>query len=116
MSGHRAVLVLLLAVIFLSGQWANVLHGQSHLKHDVAVAVFGADVASSTFGHNVPPLDHPAEDCVAFHALDCKASAPVHIVPVLAVFSAVPVIVPAIPVRPSPAVPFQSRAPPATLS
>ncbi len=110
------MLALLLAAVFLAGQWANVLHGQSHLKHDLAVAAFGAHVASNSFGHHAPPLDHPAEDCVAFHALDCKASAPVHIVPVLAAFSPVPLIVPAIAVRPSPAVPFQSRAPPASLS
>jgi hypothetical protein len=116
LSGHRSALVLLLAVIFMAGQWANVLHGLSHLKHDLAVAAFGAQVVSIHHGHGVPPLDHPAEDCVAFHALDCKASTLVHIVPVLAVFSPVPVIVPAVPVRPSPPVPFQSRAPPAALS
>jgi hypothetical protein len=114
--GYRAVLALWLAVIFLSGQWANVLHGQSHLKHDLAAAAFGAHIASNTFGHSIPPLDHPAEDCVAFHALDCKASAPVQIVPALVAFFPVPVIMPAIAVRLSPAVPFQSRAPPATLS
>ena len=110
------MLALLLAAIFLCGQWASVLHGQSHLKHDLAVAAFGAQIAGNTFGHHIPPLDHPAEDCVAFHALDCKASAPVQIVPVLMAFFPLPVIVPVIAVRPSPAVPFQSRAPPAALS
>ena len=110
------MLAVLLAVMFVSGQWANILHGLSHFKHDLAVAAFGSHVAGKFFGHGVPPLDHPAEDCIAFHALDCKASAPAHMPPVLASFSPVPVIVPAIPVRPSSAVPFQSRAPPAALS
>lgn len=53
---------LLIAVALLFAQQAAQLHALSHLKRDLALIEQG--------GKSAPPLGHPAEQCVAFHAVD----------------------------------------------
>lgn len=52
---------ILLGLALLVAQQAAQLHGLSHLRHELAVAKSGEKKA--------PPLGHPAEQCVAHHAV-----------------------------------------------
>ncbi|MGC2518500.1 MAG: hypothetical protein WA373_05270 [Burkholderiales bacterium] len=57
----RTLRHLLVAVaLLLSGQAAQ-LHALSHLERDLALIEHGEK--------NAPPLGHPAEQCLAFHAI-----------------------------------------------
>jgi hypothetical protein len=58
----RALRHLLIALALLFTQQAAQLHALSHLGHDLKLAAGG--------GKSAPPLGHPAEQCLAFHALD----------------------------------------------
>jgi hypothetical protein len=103
-AGSRRLLSWLIVVAFAAAQWGAHFHGVSHLRHDLSVAELAArlahahanhgdgaaDVAShhdhahdhdhdhflTLAGSEPPPLDHEAELCLVFHALDCKATAP----------------------------------------
>jgi len=97
----RALRHLIIAFAVLFAQQAAQLHSLSHLKQDLARAAGNKGVA----------LGHPAEQCIAFHAVDsalpCSALAfdPPRIEPVepLAI---------ALPVSRAPRLVFDSRAPP----
>jgi hypothetical protein len=58
----RVLRHLLIALALLFSQQAAQLHGLSHLRHDLKVA--------NRDGKSAPPIGHPAEQCLAFHALD----------------------------------------------
>lgn len=53
---------LLLAMALLFSQQAAQLHAFSHFKRDMALALGDKKTA--------PPISHPAEQCLAFHAVD----------------------------------------------
>jgi hypothetical protein len=53
---------LLLAAALVFTQQAAQLHALSHVQHDMAKA--------ERSGKCVPPVSHPAEQCIAFHAVD----------------------------------------------
>jgi hypothetical protein len=56
------VLQIFFALTLLLSQVAAQMHSLSHLGHELAVAQHGEKSA--------PPLGHPIEKCIAFHALD----------------------------------------------
>jgi hypothetical protein len=56
------VLQMFFALALLLTQYAAQTHSLSHLGHELAVAKHGEKGA--------PPLGHPIEKCIAFHALD----------------------------------------------
>lgn len=53
---------LLVALALLFSQQAALLHALSHLGHELRLA--------AQDGKGAPPVGHPAEQCLAFHALD----------------------------------------------
>ena len=101
---NRTLRHLLLAAALVFAQQAAQLHALSHVQHDMAKA--------ERSGRCVPPVSHPAEQCIAFHAVDS-------VLPVLALAIEPPRI--ALPVLASvelplpfaPRIEFDSRAPPA---
>ena len=95
---------LLIALALLFAQQAAQLHALTHLKYDLA-RLAGGD-------RGVPPISHPAEQCIAFHAVDsaltnsCVAPVAPHIaLPAVAHFT--------LPLQFPPRIAFDSRAPPA---
>ena len=94
---RRALRHLLIALTLLFSQQAGQLHALSHLGHDAKGA---------------PPVGHPAEQCVAFHALDSA-------LPVLSLACEPPRVVLStvtlftLPLLHPPRIVFDSRAPPA---
>ncbi len=58
---------LLIAVALVFTQQAAQLHALSHVQHDMAKA--------ERSGKCVPPFNHPAELCIAYHAVDSVLSA-----------------------------------------
>ena len=95
---------LLLAAALVFTQQAAQLHALSHVQHDMAKA--------ERSGKCVPPVSHPAEQCIAYHAVDSA-------LPALALALeppriALPAVAPvALPLPFSPRIVFDSRAPPA---
>jgi hypothetical protein len=55
------VLQIFFCLTLLLSQYAAQTHTLSHLSHELAVAEHGEEGA--------PPLGHPIEKCIAFHAL-----------------------------------------------
>jgi hypothetical protein len=102
-SMHRKFRHLLIAVALVFAQQAAQLHALSHLKQDLIKAERG--------GKCVPPISHPAEQCIAFHAVDSA-------LPALALAIDLPQIdlpvrAPAeLPLPFPPRIEFDSRAPP----
>jgi len=100
---HRALRHLLFAVALLFTQQAAQLHSLSHLKYDLARAAAG--------NKGVPPVGHPAEQCIAFHAVDSA-------LPCAAIALDPPRIEPldppavALPISYARRIEFDSRAPP----
>ena len=101
---RRSLRHLLLAVALLFTQQAAQQHALSHLGQDLRVAQRG--------GKSAPPVGHPAEKCLAFHALDsalpllaCAFEPPRVALPAVAGFT-LPLLLP-------PRIVFDSRAPPA---
>ena len=93
----------LIAVALLLSQQAAQLHGLSHLGRDLAV-LKGGDKGA-------PPIGHPTEQCLAFHALDSALQNPAP-APELQ-FAAFPAVAYAAIPLPLPArIVFDSRAPP----
>jgi hypothetical protein len=103
---NRTLRHLLIAAALVFTQQAAQLHALSHLKHDL--------VKSERGGQCIPPVNHPAEQCIAFHAVDSVLAAlapaidpPRVVLPALASFP--------LPLPFAPRIEFDSRAPP-TLS
>ncbi len=59
---HRTLRLTLISLALVIAQQAAQLHALSHLAHDIALVENG--------GMGVPPVGHPAEQCIAFHAVD----------------------------------------------
>ena len=104
---RRTLRHLLIALALLFAQQAAQLHALTHLKYDLTKL---AKLASGEGG--VPPISHPAEQCIAFHAVDSAlansggALEPARIsLPVVAHFD--------LPLPFPPRIAFDSRAPPA---
>lgn len=100
---NRVLRHLLLALALLFSQQAAQLHGFSHFKRDLAVAL--GDRKST------PPVGHPAEQCVAFHAIDSVLPG---IAQPLIAHCAVDSLVAgfSLPIPFAPRIVFDSRAPP----
>lgn len=98
----RNVRHLLLALALLFSQQSALLHALSHLNRDL-VAAGGEKKA--------PPAGHPAEQCLAFHAVD---SALPGIAPAPALRCGVQVLAArvSLPLPFAPQIVFDSRAPP----
>ncbi len=64
---NRTLRHLLLAVALVFAQQAAQLHALSHVQHDMAKA--------ERSGKCVPPVNHPAEQCIAYHAVDSVLAA-----------------------------------------
>ena len=100
---NRTLRHLLLAAALVFTQQAAQLHALSHVQHDMAKA--------ERSGKCVPPVSHPAEQCIAYHAVDS-------VLPVLALAMeppkiALPVVASVdLPLPFAPRIEFDSRAPP----
>lgn len=100
---HRTVRHLLIALALLFAQQAAQLHALSHLGRDLALAERGGKI--------VPPIGHPAERCIAFHAVDSAlpnvvfAAEPARVAPPAVVHFTLLLAFP-------PQIVFDSRAPP----
>ena len=101
---RRSLRHLLIALALLFTQQAAQLHALSHLGRDLKAAAPGEERA--------PPVGHPAEQCLAFHALD-------NALPILALAFEPPraelssIARFTLPVPHPPRIVFDSRAPPA---
>src|SRR5262249_40916466 len=100
---NRTLRHLLVAFALVFAQQAAQLHALSHVKRDLIKAELG--------GKGVPPVGHPAEKCIAYHAVDSTlpghaSAVDVPRIPQLALAS-VPLPVPF-----APRIEFDSRAPP----
>ena len=100
---NRTLRHLILAASLVFTQQAAQLHALSHLKRDAVMAERG--------GKCVPPVNHPAEQCIAFHAVDSVLAdlvpaidPPRVALPAIASF--------ALPLPFAPRIGFDSRAPP----
>jgi hypothetical protein len=100
---NRTLRHLLLAAALVFTQQAAQLHALSHVQHDMAKA--------ERSGKCVPPVNHPAEQCIAYHAVDSVLAAlapaidsPRVALPAIASF--------ALPLPFAPRIEFDSRAPP----
>jgi len=100
---NRTLRHLLVAAALVFAQQAAQLHALSHLKHDLVAAQFG--------GKGVPPVGHPAEKCIAYHAVDSTLPSLAPAIdaarPALAAAAAVD-----LPLSFPPRIEFDSRAPP----
>jgi len=100
---NRTLHHLLVAAALVFTQQAAQLHALSHVQRDLATAERG--------GKCVPPINHPAERCIAYHAVDSA-------LPALALATdppriALPAVAPVdLPLPFSPRIEFDSRAPP----
>ena len=100
---NRTLRHLLLAAALVFTQQAAQLHALSHVQYDMAKA--------ERSGKCVPPVSHPAEQCIAFHAVDSALPAlglvlepPRIALPVIASVD--------LPLPFAPRIEFDSRAPP----
>jgi len=59
---HRTLRHALIALALVFAQQAAQLHALSHFARDIALVENG--------GMGAPPAGHPAEQCIAFHAID----------------------------------------------
>ncbi|HUL92937.1 MAG TPA: hypothetical protein VLV56_11360 [Burkholderiales bacterium] len=100
---NRTLRHLLVAVALVFAQQAAQLHALSHVQRDLAAAERG--------GKCVPPISHPAEQCIAYHAVDSALPAlALALDPPRLVF---PALAPVdLPLPFSPRIEFDSRAPP----
>src|SRR4249920_2789297 len=100
---NRTLRHLLVAAALVFAQQAAQLHALSHVQRDLATAERG--------GKCVPPLSHPAEQCIAYHAVDST-------LPSLAPAIDAPRVSPpalasvTLPLPFAPRIEFDSRAPP----
>ena len=100
---NRTLRHLLIAAALVFTQQAAQLHALSHLQRDLVKAERG--------GKCVPPLGHPAEQCIAYHAVDSTlpSLAPAIHLPQVEL-PAFAIVVPPLPFPPR--IEFDSRAPP----
>src|SRR5215510_4640932 len=100
---NRTLRHLLIAAALVFTQQAAQLHALSHLQRDLVKAERG--------GKCVPPLGHPAEQCIAYHAVDSTLPS---LAPALdAACQALPVLAAVVlPLSFPPRIDFDSRAPP----
>jgi len=100
---NRTLRHLLLAAALVFAQQAAQLHALSHLKRNLVMAERG--------GKCVPPVNHPAEQCIAYHAVDSALPALALAIepPRIALAAVAPA---ALPLPFSPRIEFDSRAPP----
>ena len=100
---NRTLRHLVVAAALVFAQQAAQLHALSHIKRDLAMAERG--------GKGAPPINHPAEKCIAYHAVDS-------VLPALALAIDPPrIALPTVasvelPLPFSPRIEFDSRAPP----
>jgi hypothetical protein len=100
---RRTLRHLLIAVALVFAQQAAQLHALSHLKQDLNKAERG--------GKCVPPIGHPAEQCIAYHAVDSALpTLALAITPAQIALPAAAHFVLPLPFRPR--IEFDSRAPP----
>src|SRR5205814_8581048 len=100
---NRTLRHLLLAAALVFTQQAAQLHALSHLKRNLVMAERG--------GKCVPPVNHPAEQCIAYHAVD--SALPVLALAIQPPKIALPVVASFdLPLPFAPRVEFDSRAPP----
>ncbi len=99
----RTLRHLFVAAALVFAQQAAQLHALSHLKHNLITAQLG--------GKGVPPVGHPAEKCIAYHAVDSTlpSLAPAIDLPGVSQPTLASVDLP-LPVAPR--IDFDSRAPP----
>ncbi|HZF18342.1 MAG TPA: hypothetical protein VE008_01410 [Burkholderiales bacterium] len=101
MKGTLRHLILAAALVFT--QQAAQLHALSHLKYDLIKAERG--------GKCVPPVSHPAEQCIAYHAVDSAIPSLVAAIDLPRV--ALPALAAVdLPLQFPPRIEFDSRAPP----
>ena len=99
----RTLRHLLIALAVLFAQQAAQLHAFSHLGRDLAAAQRGDKGA--------PPLSHPAEQCIAYHAVDNALPAlALAVNPPRIALPAIPPVI--LPLPFPPRIAFDSRAPP----
>ena len=100
---NRTFRHVIIAIALVLTQQAAQLHALSHLKRDAVMAERG--------GKCVPPVSHPAEQCIAYHAVDSvlAALAPAIDPPRVALPAIAPV---PLPLPFPPRIEFDSRAPP----
>jgi hypothetical protein len=100
---NRTLHHLLVAAALVFAQQAAQLHALSHVQRDLATAERG--------GKCVPPVNHPAEQCIAYHAVDSVLPGLVAAIdlPRVSPPSIAPV---ALPLPFAPRIAFDSRAPP----
>lgn len=98
----RTLRHLFVAAALVFAQQAVQLHALSHVQRDLALA---------EGGKCVPPIGHPAEQCIAYHAVGSALPglALVVVPPREALRSVAPI---ALPLPFSPRIEFDSRAPP----
>jgi hypothetical protein len=99
----RTLRYLLVAVALVCAQQAAQLHALSHVQRDLAKA--------ERSGKCVPPISHPAEQCIAYHAVDSTlpSLAPAIGTPQVGLPAFAAVI---LPLLFPPRIEFDSRAPP----
>jgi hypothetical protein len=100
---NRTLRHLFVAAALVFAQQAAQLHALSHLKHDLIKAQLG--------GKGVPPVGHPAEKCIAYHAVGSTlpSLAPAVCIPQASAPALASVT---LPVPFAPRIEFDSRAPP----
>ena len=100
---NRTLRHLLIAAALVFAQQAAQLHALSHVQHDMAKA--------ERSGKCAPPISHPAEQCIAYHAVD--SALPVLALAIEPPRIALPVIASVdLPIPFAPRIEFDSRAPP----
>jgi hypothetical protein len=100
---NRTLRHLLVAAALVFAQQAAQLHALSHLQRDLAAAERG--------GKCVPPISHPAEQCIAYHAVDSALPGlALAIDPPRVALPAIAAV--ALPLPFLPRIEFDSRAPP----
>jgi hypothetical protein len=100
---NRTLRHLLLAAALVFAQQAAQSHALSHTQRDLAMAERG--------GKCVPPINHPAEQCIAYHAVDSTlpSLAPAIDLPLVSLPALASV---SLPLPFAPRIEFDSRAPP----
>ena len=101
---RRVLRHLLIAFALLFAQQAAQLHDLTHAVRDLAAAARG--------DKSPPPLGHPAEQCLAFHAIGCALTSAQPLLDAQRV-AAQAIIGVATPLRAAPRIAYDTRAPPA---
>lgn len=100
---NRTLRHLLVAAALVFAQQAAQLHALSHLQHDLIQAEGG--------GKCIPPIGHPAEKCIAYHAVGSTLPSLAAMIdpPRVSLPEATSVV---LPLPFAPRIEFDSRAPP----